>query len=522
MERRSAARRLAQYLVVAVGLAGAAVLGLAAQAIIAGLFGAGADTDALFMARDISLAAFKLLLPAQAAGVLVPMFLAMRSRSREAWEAMAAVLVTVLAVATPIVLVTVLAAPWIVDLLAPGFEESTADQTAVLLRILALSTWLMLVTTLATALLQALERFGLASATNVLGQATLVATLPVLAHTSGITGAAWAFAAAAAMQAALSWGLLLREGLPVSANPLRNRAVVREFLRGLAPFLGYAAAVQASGVVFRISASLLKTGLFAAQSLARQLYTGLFGLIFVPLTTVVFPSLSRHSADDRPEEFGAELSAALRYSVFLVTPVSVILAALAEPAVSLFFERGEFTDTDAHNTGLAMTLFAAVLLVNGLYLLLEQAAYARRENRLIVGTNIRIEAVHAPLYLGLTLAFGVIGIPMAMVAGGTFGTAYYLYRLRRTPGAPSVRLGGGFLVRVALCAAGMAAVVLGTWLAFDSLLDPGPGLPQAAAILPAAALGAVVYCGLSLVAGLRELPNLTALFEARLRRRREQ
>src|SRR5215211_3693813 len=109
MERRSAARRVAQYAVVAVGLIGSSLLGLAGQALIASLFGAAAATDALYMARDISLSAFKLLLPTQAAGVLIPMFLTLRTgRSREAWESVASVLAMLLAVTLPIVVAVVL------------------------------------------------------------------------------------------------------------------------------------------------------------------------------------------------------------------------------------------------------------------------------------------------------------------------------------------------------------------------------------------------------------------------------
>jgi putative peptidoglycan lipid II flippase len=473
------------------------------------------------MARDISLSAFKLLLPAQAAALLVPMFLTMRvRRADDAWHAAAAVLVALLAVATPIVIAVVLLSPVIVDLLAPGFSAATADQTVILLRILALSMWLMLATSLAAALLTALERFGRSTVTNLVGQASLVVLLPLLVASDDIVGAAWAFVGSAAIQALLTWGLLMVEGMPPLANPFRHRAEVGQFGRGLVPFLGYAAAVQASGVVFRISASLLKTGLFAAQSLARQLFNGLFALIFVPLQTIVLPSLAQHAAEDRDAEFAAELRAALRYSIFMVVPVAVVLAVLAGPAVSFVFERGEFSGADAHNTALAMRVYAFAIVFTGLYTVMEQAAYARGQNRLIVGTNIRIEALQAPLYIGLTLLLGVVGIPLAGLIGSAFGAGYYLYRFTRGDFSGALQRQGGFFWRVCLCAALTALAVWGTWKGVDALVEPGVGLDQAVSIVPAALVGLVVYCALSLAVGLRELPNLTALFEGRFRRRR--
>ena len=65
-------QRFAQYLLVAGGLGVAMVLGLLVQALLAYYFGAGAETDALFMARDITEVLTKLLLPSQTVGILMP------------------------------------------------------------------------------------------------------------------------------------------------------------------------------------------------------------------------------------------------------------------------------------------------------------------------------------------------------------------------------------------------------------------------------------------------------------------
>src|SRR5688572_28243526 len=108
------------YAVVALGFGGAAVLGLLAQALIAATFGAASETDALFMARDIAQSGTKLLLAAQAAGVLVPLVLSWRmTDAAAAWRSAGAVFTTAMAAALPVVALFVLLADMLVAAFAP-------------------------------------------------------------------------------------------------------------------------------------------------------------------------------------------------------------------------------------------------------------------------------------------------------------------------------------------------------------------------------------------------------------------
>ena len=262
-------------------------------------------------------------------------------RGREAWNELSAVLTAVLLAATPLVLPRCIFAPALVALFAPGFSDATADETAQLLRYLAPMMWCSLGSGLAVAILQARGRFGRSMVAAVIGQAMLVAALPPLVSAEGVEGASLALLVGAVVQFALAWGLVVAEGMPVLANPLRHPDLIRDSHGGRRRSSRTPARPRECDRLpdQRLDA---RNGLFAALSFADRIQRALYALIFVPIQTVLFPALARHQAEGRPADLRVELRAGLRYIIFAVTPLVAEVAVLSQDAVSMLFERGEF------------------------------------------------------------------------------------------------------------------------------------------------------------------------------------
>ena len=508
--------RLTQLLLTGVLLVASMLVGLAGQALIAYYFGAGTRSDSLFLARDVSDLAGKLLLTAQAVGVLVPFVVVLRAREGLAASdrALSAVLTTMALIGTALAVLLVLCAGPLVDILAPGFSDAAARQSVVLLRIVAPMTPFVAVAALATAALQARHRFGRAMVPGILGSAIVVAVTPVSVHLAGIEGAAAAMTIGVIGQAACGWALLLVEGVPAVIAPWRERRHVVEFARRTTPFLTYAAATVGSGITLRIAASLLGTGLYAAYALGYRLYRAVMTLLLVPVQQVLLPALSHSEAGGRREDSAAELVATLRYLEFLLVPITVALAALSEQVVSAVFERGAFSAGSAASTGRVLAFFSIAIVPTGVALLLEQAAYARRQTKLIVRVNLVAECVQGALYIPFVLALGASGIPIAVILAMSVSTSIYARNLRPAP----LRAHVDFIGRLAACAAAMLAVVLATASLIGAALSPGPGLAQAVEIVPACLTGTAAYVVGARLAGLREPRQLRALLHAALLR----
>ena len=513
----TAGRRFGQYGLAATGLIAASVLALVGQALLAYYFGATGQSDALFMARDIAQVAARLTLPAQSVGILIPIFLAAhRHRPIDAWKELSAAITAGLIVSIPVAAAVVVAAPELVDLFAPGFDDATADRTADLLRLLSVTVVLILGGALNVGVLQAQERFGRAMGTNIAGQLALVASLPPLATSEGIRGAAIALVISAGVQWLAGIAFVLREGLPLAVNPLKHLASLRTFGRRALPFLAVVGASMTSALLYRMAASALEAGAFAALAFALRLQLAVHAILFNPITMVIFPVLSAHAAAGDLHGLRVELRASIRYVIFLYAPVSIALIVLAGPLVSAIFERGRFNADAASDTALATAAFALTLLPKGLQLILEQAAYARGRRSLVVGTNVTFELLTAALYWPAAALLGIAGIPLAMAFGLAFGAGLYFTKLYPSELRSVRRVHGSFLVRVAICACVMAATVVGVAAAVDLAFDPRPGLAQLIVVLPAAIAGLVGYACTAALLRLRELPTLISLTRDRL------
>jgi len=514
--------RLIQIALTGVLLVVTMLLGLAGQALIAYFFGAGTRSDALFFARDTSDLAAKALLGTQAAGVLVPLLLAVKGRSgmQAADRALAAILALVVLVGVMLVGLVEAGADVLVSALAPGFSDASADLAVTLLRIVAPMAPATVVSTLAVAALQARGRFGRAQLVNVAGGVALLAAMPVLIHLWGVRGAAAGMLVGAVVQALAGWAFLVLEGVPRVVAPWAAREEVREFVRRTVPFVGYAAASQGSGVVLRIALSTLAAGGYAAYALGSRLYRSVFSLLLTPVQQVLFPALAHSEAADRRDEADAELIATLRYATFVTVPVGVALCALSAQSVSLVFERGQFDAADTHRTAVVLAVMSLAIVPTGLYVLLEQAAYARARGRLIVRINVAIEAVQAALYLPLALWVGAGGVAAASVVAVAFAATAYLNTLRPEGGAFATHRAYG--VRLLGCALTMLVAMVLVTQAVEALLEPGRGLAQAMVLLPATAVGATIYVATARALGLSEPSRLGELAFDFVRRRGDQ
>jgi hypothetical protein len=139
-----------------------------------------------------------------------------------------------------------------------------------------------------------------------------------------------------------------------------------------------------------------------------------------------------------------------------------------------------------------------------MYMLLEQASYARSRTRLVIGTNVAIAAIQAALFYPLARTLGIVGIPIPIVLATT--VAFFVYLERLYPGASrrAARNQAGFGLRIAACTGVMLLVTLAVRAAVESLVDPAPGLQQAIVLVPAVVAGAVTYVALSVASGLAE------------------
>ncbi len=228
-------------------------------------------------------------------------------------------------------------------------------------------------------------------------------------------------------------------------------------------------AVAALGLpVDAASASVL----YFAQRI-QQLPLGVFT---VAIATAVFPALARAASD---AEFGATLGRGLRVSAFIGLPAAAGLVAVREPLVRTLYGGGAFTDDDARRVAAAVLAYAPLVAAASWTPVLVRACYARDEMRLptrvgLVAVALNVVASIALVWplaeAGLALASSIVAIvQLALLLRAAPG------RLAREPGTRLRLLDGpgwSSVATSALASLAMAGLVAAA-LALAPPIDDG-------------------------------------------------
>jgi putative peptidoglycan lipid II flippase len=367
------------------GTLGSRITGFVRDALIAALFGATVVADAFLFAFQMVNLARRALSEGALNAVLVPAYLRIRAEAgAEAAAAFAGrALGTVGVTVATLALLLGVAAPYAVNLLAPGFEGSPALQLAVdtarlMLPYLAFAGP---VAVMAGAL-NAQGRVALTSFSPMLFNLAMILAVIVLLAASKVTATTAALALAATVGAA---GVLQLVFLGVSgtryATPVRvsldaeTRALVCRAIPGMVAQSGPQLLLVAGAVAASASPAAVSWIYFASRLVELPL-----GLVGSATGAVLIPELSGARAVDASLPAGAS-SAALQLTFGLALPASVGLGLLATPIIQLLFEHGAFTPADTRATALALTLLATALPALALTKPLSAIFFAREQMR---------------------------------------------------------------------------------------------------------------------------------------------
>jgi hypothetical protein len=112
-----------------------------------------------------------------------------------------------------------------------------------------------------------------------------------------------------------------------------------------------------------------------------QLIMTPYGILAVPIATVLYPRMARAYVNGDIPELGRIVRTAMGATVAVVLPVSIGLFLLAEPVIELLFERGAFHAGDTWTTARFLQVYAWVLVPHSLSILLSRPFYSMSDTR---------------------------------------------------------------------------------------------------------------------------------------------
>jgi putative peptidoglycan lipid II flippase len=489
------------------------VFGFIRDVLTAAVLGAGPVADAFFVAQRLPNLFRSLFAEGAFSAAFVPLASgalaeggkpAARAFAEEAFAVLFAVLLV-------FVVLGEIFMPAVMTAIAPGFaaEPGKFDLAVTLTRITFPYLLFISLTALQAGLLNTLDRFAAPAATPILLNLSLIAALLLMARYGWDDGIALAWALTAAGIAQFLWlmtscaqaGVALRLRLP------RLTPRIKDTLHIMGPGVFGAGVTQLNLVISTALASLLPSGSVSYLYYADRLNQLPLGVVGIAIGTAILPPLSRQVRTGETDSAIATQNRGVELALLLSLPAAAGLIVLAQPILSVLFERGAFGSAEAAATAAALAAYAAGLPAFVLVKVLAPGFFARRDTATPVKVAVAAMAANLVLTVVLMQFLAHVGVALALSAAGWLQAALLFALLRRHGHFRLDQRARGKIPRIAAATIGMTAVLVGLLLALDEALA-GPAMVRFGALALLIAGGAAVFAALALalrVTGWREL-----------------
>lgn len=493
------------------------VLGFVRDVVFAGFFGAGAGTDAFFVAFKIPNFLRRLFAEGAFSQAFVPVLSEYKTQRTpgEVQLLIDRVTGTLGAVLLGLTVVGVAASPVLIAIFAPGFigREEQFDLAAAMLRLTFPYLLFISLTALAGGILNSYGRFAVPAFTPVLLNLTLIGAAiglaPMFSEELRVLALALGVLAGGVVQLAFQLPFLRRLALLPRPRWGGAHEGVRRILRLMLPAIFGSSVAQLNLLFDTLIASFLAVGSVSWLYYSDRLVEFPLGVFGIALATVILPSLSSRHAERSPEEFRRTLDWALRWVLVIGLPATVGLVLLAEPILATLFQYGEFGARDVTMAARSLMAYGLGLLGFILVKVLAPGFYARQDTRTPVRVGVIAMVTNMALNVMLVVPLALAGYeaPHAGLALATAVAAYVnaglLFRGLRADGVYAPEPGWGRLgLKVSLGVALLATILwLGSppaaqWLAWDVWQRAA----RLAGVIAAAGAG---YLGVLWLSGIR-------------------
>jgi putative peptidoglycan lipid II flippase len=508
MKRRGAS-------LVAAGILLSRLLGLVRQRVMGHYLGLSDAADAFNAAFRIPNFLQNLFGEGVLSASFIPIYARLRAEGRDLEASrVAGAVAAILGLATSTLVVAgVAAAPWLVDLVAPGFEGEKRELVVLLVRILFPGSGLLVLSAWCLGVLNSHRKFFLSYAAPVAWNVAIIVALIAagarLAPYGIARAAAWGAVVGSALQLAVQIPPVLALLGGLRLVPDFRSVHVREIAKNFMPVFVGRGVVQISAYVDTLIASLLPTGAVAALGNVQVLYMLPISLFGMAVSAAELPEMSSAigPAEAAAAHIRGRLTAGLDRIAFFVVPSAVAFGAFGDIIAGALFQTGRFTHADAVYVWGVLGGSAVGLVASTRGRLYASAFYAIRDTvtplkfalvRVVLTTGLGLAcALPLPHLLGIEARWGAAGLTASAGIAGWVEFALLRRALRGRIGADAPA------GTIALWAAALVAAGAG----WGIRLWVGVAHPIATAAAVLAPFGAL-YVGLAAAMGVAEARTL--------------
>ncbi len=411
---------------------------------------------------------------------------------------------------------SVVAMPLLMYGIAYGFtdEPDKFALTVELSRITFPYLLFMALTAMLAGTLNSVGRFAAAAAAPIVLNIVLISSLLLL--TAGVLtlpghALAWAVAIAGAGQLAWVAAACGRHGVMLHLPRPRLSPDVRRLFRIMVPaVMGYGV-VQINMLIDMFLATLLPEGSVSYLFYADRLNQLPLGVIGVSVGVALLPTMTRQLRAGATEAAADSQNRGIEIALVLAVPATAALIVIADPIISVIYQRGRFTPGMTDATAAALMAFAVGLPAYVMQRALTPGFFAREDTMTPVKIAIVVVVANVALAVVLMQFLQHVGIALATGLTAWLNAGLLGYVLHRRGYLVIDRRLKRRLPRIIVSTLAMAGAV---WWAADRMAAQlaGPWWLQIPALAALVGLGAALYLGLAHVTGAARLGELKTAF----------
>lgn len=417
------------------------ITGFFRDMILANFLGAGAISDAFFVAFKLPNCFRSLFAEGAFTSAFVPMVSQkLVSDGKEKSMLFSAKAISVLAffLAFFVILMEIFM-PWVVRILAPGFAENGGmiDLAITLSRITFPFLLLVSIVSFQSGILNSLGKFAAPASAPVILNLMMIFSVFIFTPFSITPAHGIAVSVTFAGLLEIFWLSYFLRCEGVRIRPQYNiPAIVREpdirtLFKRIAPGILGAGIYQINMFVDTVLVSLVGTGAISWLYYANRMQQLPLGVVGAAIGVALLPILSHHLKTGETEEARQTQDKAVEYGALFSIPAAVALVVLAEPIINILFQHGKFNATDTIMTSRALIAYAVGLPLYVLVKALTPNFFARGDTRTPVKYSIVVLIANLIGSLVLMRFYGHVGIAAATTIAAFISLYQYVRGLKK-------------------------------------------------------------------------------------------
>lgn len=436
------------------------VLGLVRDMLLAANYGSGMEANAFLTASRIPRVFFDAIFASAISASFIPIFneCLEKKGKDEAFKFTNKFVSLIFVVTAALTVAGMVFAPQLVNLFAVGFDAETASLSSKLLIFMFPTVIFTGIAYSFVGVLQSFDEFTIPAALSIVSNGIIIIYYLFFNRSMGIFGLAAAFLIGWAMQAVMQIPSLIKKGYRYKPMlNVRHDDNIKKVLLLMLPVM-VSTWVQPINVAIntRFASTLYEGAGVSAIEYANNLYTIIVGVFVLSVANVIFPRLSRMTANNEKNAFFNTVIMTTRVLSFIIIPMTVGVMCLSGQIISLIYERGAF---DAFSTGItaqALFFFALGMFGYGLQTIISRAYYAEQDGKtpFIAGfVSIAVNLVLCKILVG---KMAVSGLALASAISSTvYGLVLFIALRRKNKDADMKGFGGSIIKMI------ISAVVMG-------------------------------------------------------------